>query len=141
MVLNVLVTHLHYPSAQNDFRARTLLPDKHTPTDHRGGPSPSRSPAHLRLRIHSPLNCTLSLQMYGPRQVFVPKMPALGLLLEYPIFESYSRRIASVNAKLTPTDSEFRPAIDFEVHREQLDAFKDTHIYSKMRTIEDKFGM
>ena len=141
MVLNVLVTHLHYPSAQNDFRARTLLPDKHTPTDHRGGPSLSRSPAHLRLRIHSPLNCTLSLQMYGPRQVFVPKMPALGLLLEYPIFESYSKRMGGVNEKLQPSDSEYRPSIDFEVHRAQLDDFKQHHIYSKMRSIEDQFGM
>ncbi len=79
--------------------------------------------------------------MYGPRQVFIPKMPALGLLLEYPIFESYSRRMASVNEKLQPSDPEYRPPIDFEVHRTQLDDFKQHHIYSKMRSIEDKFGM
>ena len=79
--------------------------------------------------------------MYGPRQVFVPKMPALGLLLEYPIFESYNRRAASVSAKLDASDPDFRPGIDFEVHRAQLDAFKEMHIYSKMRSIEDQFGM
>lgn len=68
-------------------------------------------------------------------------MPALGLLLEYPIFESYSKRIAGVNDKVEPSDPEYRPAIDFEVHRAQLDDFKQHHIYSKMRSIEDKFGM
>ncbi|KAI0794185.1 tRNA pseudouridine synthase [Fomes fomentarius] len=80
-------------------------------------------------------------EMYGPRQVFIPKMPALGLLLEYPIFESYSRRMASVNEKLQPSDAEYRPPIDFEVHRTQLDDFKQYHIYSKMRSIEDQFGI
>ncbi|KAI0704057.1 tRNA pseudouridine synthase [Earliella scabrosa] len=80
-------------------------------------------------------------EMYGPRQVFIPKMPALGLLLEYPIFESYSRRVNGVNAKLQPSDPEYRPPIDFEVHRTQLDGFKEHHIYSKMRSIEDQFGI
>ncbi|TBU57653.1 tRNA pseudouridine synthase [Dichomitus squalens] len=80
-------------------------------------------------------------EMYGPRQVFIPKMPALGLLLEYPIFESYSKRVASVNEKLRPDDPEYRPSIDFEAHREQLDEFKQNHIYSKMRSIEDQFGI
>ena len=65
--------------------------------------------------------------MYGPRQVFIPKMTALGLLLEYPIFESYSKRIAGVNDKVQPSDPEYRPAIDFEVHRAQLDDFKQHH--------------
>ncbi|KAI0640792.1 tRNA pseudouridine synthase [Trametes meyenii] len=80
-------------------------------------------------------------ELYGPRQVFIPKMPALGLLLEYPIFESYSRRVAGVNAKLQPDDPEFRAPIDFEAHRAQLDDFKQNHIYSKMRSIEDQHGI
>ncbi|KAI1796764.1 tRNA pseudouridine synthase [Ganoderma leucocontextum] len=80
-------------------------------------------------------------EMYGPRQVFIPKMPALGLLLEYPIFESYSKRVAAVSEKLQPDDPEYRPSIDFEVHRAQLDEFKQNHIYSKMRSIEDQFGI
>ncbi|KAL7280704.1 hypothetical protein ACG7TL_005644 [Trametes sanguinea] len=80
-------------------------------------------------------------QMYGPRQVFVPKMPALGLLLEYPIFESYNRRVAAINAKLQPGDPEYRAPIDFEVHRAQLDEFKQKFIYAKMRSIEDQFGI
>ncbi|RPD64120.1 tRNA pseudouridine synthase [Lentinus tigrinus ALCF2SS1-7] len=80
-------------------------------------------------------------EMYGPRQVFIPKMPALGLLLEYPIFESYSKRVGGVNQKLQPSDPDYRPTIDFEVHRAQLDEFKEHHIYSKMRSIEDQFGI
>ncbi|KAI0676070.1 pseudouridine synthase [Trametes maxima] len=80
-------------------------------------------------------------ELYGPRQVFIPKMPALGLLLEYPIFESYSRRVAGVNAKLQPGDPEFRAPIDFEVHRAQLDDFKQNRIYLKMRSIEDRHGI
>ncbi|KAI0630861.1 pseudouridine synthase [Trametes polyzona] len=80
-------------------------------------------------------------ELYGPRQVFIPKMPALGLLLEYPIFESYSRRVAAVNEKLQPGDPDYRAPIDFEVHRAQLDEFKQNHIYAKMRSIEDQHGI
>ncbi|KAI0765660.1 pseudouridine synthase [Trametes elegans] len=80
-------------------------------------------------------------ELYGPRQVFIPKMPALGLLLEYPIFESYCRRVSAVNEKLQPSDPDYRAPIDFEVHRAQLDEFKQKHIYAKMRSIEDKHGI
>lgn len=68
-------------------------------------------------------------------------MPALGLLLEYPIFESYNRKMASLNEKLEPTDNEYRPPIDFEVHREDIDRFKQEFIYSKMRATEDRDGV
>ncbi|EIW58179.1 tRNA pseudouridine synthase [Trametes versicolor FP-101664 SS1] len=80
-------------------------------------------------------------ELYGPRPVFIPKMPALGLLLEYPIFESYSKRVQGVNAKLKEDDAEYRAPIDFELHRAQLDDFKEHHIYAKMRSIEDRHGI
>ncbi|KAF9808275.1 hypothetical protein IEO21_07918 [Rhodonia placenta] len=80
-------------------------------------------------------------EMYGPRTVFIPKMPALGLLLEYPIFDTYTRRIASVNENLQPSDPEYRQPIDFEVHRGAIDQFKQEHIYSRMRSIEDTEGV
>jgi tRNA pseudouridine38-40 synthase len=77
--------------------------------------------------------------MYGPRMVFVPKMPALGLLLEYPIFESYNKRVAeAASDKLQPSDADYRAPIDFEVYREKIDAFKQEHIYSRMRAIEEQ---
>lgn len=68
-------------------------------------------------------------------------MPALGLLLEYPIFESYNRKTETINEKLQSTDVEYRPAIDFEVHRREIDQFKQEFIYSKMRQTEDRDGV
>ena len=79
--------------------------------------------------------------MYGPRQAFIPKMPALGLLLEYPIFESYNKKVAAQNAGLSPDAPEFRPPIDFEVHREAIERFKQEHIYTRMRSIEGQSAL
>ncbi|EIW79322.1 pseudouridine synthase [Coniophora puteana RWD-64-598 SS2] len=82
-------------------------------------------------------------EMYGPRVVFVPKMPALGLLLEYPIFDSYNARIQGANfkASLSPDDPDFRAQIDFEKHRSDIDAFKQRFIYDAMREVEDREGI
>ncbi|KAI0306054.1 pseudouridine synthase [Multifurca ochricompacta] len=77
-------------------------------------------------------------ELYGPRQVFIPKMPSLGLLLEHPIFESYNRKVGNVNEKLSPEDPEFRPPIDFDIHLEAIEEFKQAHIYDRMREIEDR---
>ncbi|KAI0286054.1 pseudouridine synthase [Russula aff. rugulosa BPL654] len=77
-------------------------------------------------------------ELYGPRQVFVPKMPSLGLLLEHPIFESYNRKVENVNENLSPEDVEFRPPIDFEIHREEMEKFRQTYIYDRMRDAEDR---
>ena len=68
-------------------------------------------------------------------------MPSLGLLLEYPIFESYNARVAKANTGLKGTDTEFRPPIDFEVHAEKIEAFKDVWIYDRMRASEEKLEM
>ncbi|KAI0089927.1 pseudouridine synthase [Irpex rosettiformis] len=77
-------------------------------------------------------------ELYGPRMAFVPKMPALGLLLEYPIFDSYNKRVKDASSKLKSTDPDYRYPIDFEVYREKIDAFKQEHIYSRMRSIEEQ---
>jgi tRNA pseudouridine38-40 synthase len=78
-------------------------------------------------------------QMYGSRGVMIPKMPALGLLLEYPVFEAYNRKITAANERIhEPNDPEYRHPIDFEPHREIIEEFKREHIYSRMRTIEGK---
>lgn len=80
--------------------------------------------------------------MYGPRGVMIPKMPALGLLLEYPVFEAYNRKITATNERMhDPNDPEHRHPIDFEVHRESIEKFKNEHIYSQMRAIEDKHAV
>ena len=66
-------------------------------------------------------------------------MPALGLLLEYPIFESYNNRISSI--KVDPSSPEYRPKIDFEVYRDKIERFKEENIFPKMRDVEHQTGM
>ena len=68
-------------------------------------------------------------------------MPSLGLLLEGPIFDSYNSRMAVINEKLEPSSPDYRPAINFEAHREAIDAFKQEWIYDNMRNIEDHHGL
>ena len=69
----------------------------------------------------------------------IPKMPALGLLLEYPVFEAYNRRVAAANERIRESDDpEYRHPIDFEAHREMIEEFKNERIYSRMRAIEEK---
>jgi len=80
-------------------------------------------------------------ELYGPREVFVPKMPSLGLLLEQPIFESYNAKVSVVSEKLDPSDPDYRPPIDFEPYQEAIAQFKQNFIYDNMRKIEDRDGL
>ncbi|KAG6821208.1 hypothetical protein H0H93_004029 [Arthromyces matolae] len=81
-------------------------------------------------------------ELYGPRKVFIPKMPSLGLLLEEPIFDSYNTRMAAtVNAKIEPSHPDYRPAITFEPCRELITGFKQKFIYDNMRLVEDRDGL
>jgi tRNA pseudouridine38-40 synthase len=94
------------------------------------------------LTLAFPLETRLTIvQLFGPRIVVVPKMPSLGLLLENPIFESYNNKVIGINQKLQPSDSEYRPPIDFEIHKESMEKFKQQYIYENMRAIEDQHGM
>ena len=68
-------------------------------------------------------------------------MPALGLLLEYPLFGNYNKKTESLREKNKPEDPEYRPPIDFEAHREAIDQFKQEYIYSGMRHVEDRDGV
>ena len=81
------------------------------------------------------------LQMYGPQVVNIPKMPSLGLLLEHPIFASYNDKVSRVNENLQPTDPEYRPPIDFDIHHDTMEKFKQEYIYNNMRLIEDRDGV
>jgi tRNA pseudouridine38-40 synthase len=81
------------------------------------------------------------LQLYGPRTVLIPKMPALGLLLEEPIFDSYNTRMDVINEKLQPSDPDYRPPISFDNYRETINAFKQKFIYDNMREVEDRDGL
>ncbi|KAH8116464.1 pseudouridine synthase [Phellopilus nigrolimitatus] len=92
----------------------------------------------MAVRTGTPLSIIDAL--YGPRSVSIPKMPSLGLLLEHPIFESYSKRILDLNKEKSwqPADADYRAPIDFGLHAEAMQRFKDEHIYSRMRESEEK---
>lgn len=79
--------------------------------------------------------------MYSPQVVNLPKMPSLGLLLEYPIFGSYNDKVSKINESLKPTDPEYRPPIDFDIYGDTMEQFKKKHIYDIMRAIEDRDGV
>lgn len=80
-------------------------------------------------------------ELYRANSVIVPKMPSLGLLLEEPVFESYNTRMGVINEKLEPSSPDYRPPIDFEVHRAAINAFKQKYIYDNMRNVEDRYGL
>ncbi|KAF8825777.1 hypothetical protein HHX47_DHR6000435 [Lentinula edodes] len=77
-------------------------------------------------------------QLFELTRVHIPKMPALGLLLEYPVFTGYNTRIAK---KLAPSDPDYREPIDFENYSEEMNSFKQQYIYDNMRSIEDRKGL
>ena len=61
-------------------------------------------------------------QAYGPQKINIPKAPALGLLLEAPVFETYNARLEKFG---------YVP-IDFSKYQDEIDAFKMKHIYDKI---------
>jgi len=79
--------------------------------------------------------------LYGQKAVFIPKMPGLGLLLEEPLFDSYNQRMVAINEKFKPTDPDYRPPIDFNQYREEMNGFKERFIYKTMRQVEDQNGL
>ncbi|CCH58407.1 hypothetical protein TBLA_0A06150 [Henningerozyma blattae CBS 6284] len=61
-------------------------------------------------------------EAYGTQRLNIPKAPALGLLLEAPVFEGYNKRL---------TEFGYDP-IDFSKYQTEMDAFKMKHIYDKI---------
>ena len=93
--------------------------------------------------------------LYTNNRVRIPKSPALGLLLEEPVFESYNRKITTANTKWkdaassggkeTEDDGDhaqnfLREPIDFDKHKSAIEEFKSKFIYETMRTTEDEQG-
>ncbi|KAF9269171.1 pseudouridine synthase [Marasmius fiardii PR-910] len=82
---------------------------------------------------------TIIDHLYTLTPVHIPKMPALGLLLEYPVFDLYSKKLDKANEKLDgPSDPQYRHPISFEKYSEEMTAFKQKYIYDNMRDIEDR---
>ncbi|CAG8526469.1 4152_t:CDS:10 [Funneliformis caledonium] len=55
-------------------------------------------------------------------KINIPKAPALGLLLERPVFNSYNRK----------SKDQGKEVIDYDIYQGQIDKFKDRFIYSKI---------
>lgn len=61
-------------------------------------------------------------QAYGAQKINIPKAPALGLLLEAPVFDGYNTRLEKFG---------YEP-IDFVNYQQEMDSFKMRHIYDKI---------
>ncbi|KAL9948161.1 tRNA pseudouridine synthase 1 [Verticillium nonalfalfae] len=85
------------------------------------------SMATLVVRCATPL--TRIKESYGEDRIAIPKAPGLGLLLERPVFEGYSRKAV---------DSLGREPIDFTKHDDKIQAFKDKQIYQRIFEVEEK---
>ncbi|KAI8575309.1 hypothetical protein K450DRAFT_262338 [Umbelopsis ramanniana AG] len=78
----------------------------------------------LILAIRSGTPAALISKTFGPEKLNIPKAPALGLLLERPIFETYNKRISTID--------EGREPVKFDDYEEEINAFKSKYIYSKI---------
>lgn len=83
--------------------------------------------AVLCVRCASPLDRIR--QSYGPTRISVPKAPGLGLLLERPVFESYSKK-AEEDFKKDP--------LNFDKYDKEIEEFKHRQIYTRIWDTEEK---
>lgn len=97
--------------------------------------------AILLTRSNAPASLVTSV--YASNRVNIPKAPALGLLLEEPLFDTYNKKISSEStAKKVPTsEATQRDPINFAAHNEKIEEFKQKFIYDKMRQTEQEEAM
>ncbi|SCU98921.1 LAFA_0G20868g1_1 [Lachancea sp. 'fantastica'] len=62
------------------------------------------------------------LDAYKPQRINIPKAPALGLLLECPVYDGYNKKLKEFGYN----------GIDFSEYQEKMDAFKMKYIYDKI---------
>ncbi|RDW59689.1 pseudouridine synthase-2 [Coleophoma cylindrospora] len=68
-------------------------------------------------------------ESFGPATISIPKAPALGLLLERPVFESYNQR----------AEKDYqREKIDFDKFEKEMTEFKQREIYDRIFREEEK---
>lgn len=82
--------------------------------------------ASLVVRTGCPI--TRISDCFGPAKINIPKAPALGLLLECPVYETYNDKLADLGYN----------KIDFSRYQEEMDAFKMKNIYDKIYAEETK---
>lgn len=76
--------------------------------------------AVLLTRTHSPISKIEGL--YQDVKIPIPKAPALGLLLERPVYDAYNKKLSQFGHE----------AISFDRFAEQIDAFKHKFIYDRI---------
>lgn len=67
-------------------------------------------------------------QSYGPTRISIPKAPGLGLLLERPVFESYSKKAR---------DNFGKEALEFTKYDKEIEEFKHRQIYTRIWDTEE----
>lgn len=67
-------------------------------------------------------------EAFNAEKVNIPKAPALGLLLEQPVYDGYNKRLQDFGYN----------EINFRNYSEEMDAFKRKHIYDKIYAEEVK---
>lgn len=65
----------------------------------------------------------------GPENISIPKAPSLGLLLERPVFDTYSKRAKAELGK---------EALNFDKFKTEMETFKQAQIYERMYHDEEK---
>lgn len=68
-------------------------------------------------------------ESYGPTRISIPKAPGLGLLLERPVFESYSKKAEG---------SYDREPLNFTKFEKEINDFKQKQIYNRIYDTEEK---
>ncbi len=80
--------------------------------------------AIMMVRTKTPVS--LITKTFEKPRLFIPKAPALGLLLERTVYEAYNKRLDKIQKP------EERACIDFTPFESQMNAFKEEWIYSKI---------
>lgn len=83
--------------------------------------------AVLCVRCATPIS--IMRESYGPTRISIPKAPGLGLLLERPVFESYSKKAESAFD---------REPLNFTKFEKEIDEFKQKQIYNRIYDTEEK---
>lgn len=82
--------------------------------------------ASLVVRTGCPI--TRISDCFGPTKINIPKAPALGLLLECPVYETYNEKLEDMGYN----------KLDFSKYQTEMDAFKLKNIYDKIYAEETK---
>ncbi|KAF3769734.1 pseudouridine synthase, partial [Cryphonectria parasitica EP155] len=83
--------------------------------------------AVLSVRCAAPLERIK--ESYGPTRISIPKAPGLGLLLERPVFETYSKKAQENFGK---------EALNFDKYEKEIEDFKHKQIYTRIWDTEEK---